>query len=223
MIARWAANPQRAIIRRMKLNAEDLAKIASSTLEHYDERAEDYWQGTHHHDVQQNIDALLHHIEGKAPFTILDFGCGPGRDLITFAKLGHKAIGVDGSLRFVEMARANSGCEAWHQDFLHLDLPAVTFDGVFANASMFHIPSQELQRVLRDLHNALKPRGVLFASNPRGDGSEGWNGKRYGAYYDLETWRGHLTSVGFTELEYYYRPTGLPFDQQRWLASVWRK
>jgi SAM-dependent methyltransferase len=207
----------------MKLSAEDLAKIASSTLEHYDERAEDYWQGTRDHDVQQNIDALLHRIEGKAPFTILDFGCGPGRDLITFAKLGHKAIGVDGSLRFVEMARANSGCEAWHQDFLQLDLPAATFDGIFANASMFHVPSQELPRVLRDLNNALKPRGVLFASNPRGDGAEGWNGKRYGTYYDLETWRGHMTSAGFAELDHYYRPTGLPFDQQRWLASVWRK
>jgi SAM-dependent methyltransferase len=93
----------------MKLNTEELAKITSATLEHYNERDDAFWQDTCDHDVQQNIDALLNRIEGKAPFTILDFGCGPGRDLITFTKLGHKAIGVDGSLRFAGMARANSG------------------------------------------------------------------------------------------------------------------
>jgi SAM-dependent methyltransferase len=85
---------------------------------------------------------------------------------------------------------------------LQLDLPAATFDGFFANASMFHVPRQELARVLRNLYEALKPRGVLFTSNPCGDGSEGWNSKRYGAYYDLATWRGHMTAAGFTELDH---------------------
>ena len=67
------------------LNPPDLAKIASVTLEHYDRRAEDFWRGTRDHDVSQNIGALLQHIEAELPFTILDFGCGPGRDLKTFA------------------------------------------------------------------------------------------------------------------------------------------
>jgi hypothetical protein len=62
----------------MKLNPQDLIKIATITLEHYNEHAEDFWQGTKDHDVSQNISALLKYIEGAAPFTILDFGCGPG-------------------------------------------------------------------------------------------------------------------------------------------------
>ena len=120
------------------------------------------------------------------------------------------------------MARADSGCEVLRQDFLALDLPAGRFDGVFANASLFHVPSQELPRVLRELHAALKPRGVLFSSNPRGENQEGWNRGRYGVYHDLEQWRRFMVEAGFRELEHYYRPAGLPREQQPWLASVWR-
>lgn len=207
----------------MKLNPQDLQTIAGRTLEHYEQRAEDFWQGTRDHDVLQNIEALLRHIEGTPPFTLLDFGCGPGRDLKTFTERGHLAIGIEGAARFVEMARAWSGCEVWQQDFLRLDLPADRFDGVFANASLFHVPAQELPRVLRELHATLKPRGVLFSSNPRGSNEEGWNGGRYGAYHDIESWRRHMSAAGFAELAHYYRPAGLPREQQPWLASVWRK
>jgi SAM-dependent methyltransferase len=207
----------------MKPDCPELDAISARTLAYYDQRAEDFWQGTRDHDVSQNIAALLRHIEGDAPFTILDFGCGPGRDLRAFADLGHVAIGLEGAARFAEMARAHSGCEVWCQDFLALDLPAGHFDGIFANASLFHVPGSALPRVLRQLHAALKPRGVLFSSNPRGRNEEGWNGGRYGAYHDLEAWRGHLSATGFAELEHYYRPAGLPREQQHWLASVWRR
>ena len=207
----------------MKPAAEDPATISSLTLEHYDSRAADFWEGTRGHDVSQNIAALLRHTEGVAPYTILDFGCGPGRDLAAFTQLGHIAIGLDGSARFAAMARAHSGCEVWLQDFLKPDLPAERFDGVFANASLFHVPAAELPRVLRELHAALKPRGVLFSSIPRGKNEEGWARGRYGAYHDLEAWQAYMTGAGFTELEHYYRPQGLPREQQPWLASVWRR
>ncbi len=207
----------------MKLKPQDLKKISDVTLEQYNRRAENFWEGTRDHDVSQNIAALLQQLDGAPPFTILDFGCGPGRDLKAFADLGHVAIGLEGAARFAAMARAYSGCEVWQQDFLQLDLPPNRFDGVFANAALFHIPGQELPRVLRELHAALKPGGVLFSSNPRGHNEEGWNRERYGAYHDLETWRRYVTTAGFVELSHYYRPDGLPRDQQPWLASVWRK
>jgi len=206
-----------------KLDPDDLDAIAGRTLDHYNRHADSFWDGTRGHDVSQNIDALLQHIEGKPPFTLLDFGCGPGRDLKTFVDRGHIAIGLEGSERFADMARVYSDCEVWRQDFLKLDLPAGRFDGVFANAALFHLPGQELPRALRSLHTTLKPRGVLFSSNPRGSNEEGWNQGRYGAYWDLETWRHYRSDAGFVELTHYYRPAGLPCSQQPWLASVWRK
>jgi SAM-dependent methyltransferase len=206
----------------MKLNQQDLEKISDLTLEHYNQRAADFWEGTRDHDVSQNVEALLRFIENEPPFTILDFGCGPGRDLKTFAERGHVAIGLEGAARFAAMARAHSGCEVWQQDFLKLDLPRNRFDGVFANAALFHVPRQELPRVLGELHASLKPGGVLFSSNPHGHNEEGWDRGRYGVYHDLEAWRLLMSGVGFVELTHYYRPTGVPREQQHWLASVWR-
>ena len=207
----------------MKLKSQDLARISALTLEHYNQRAGDFFERTRDHDVSQNIAALLEHIEGAPPCAILDFGCGPGRDLKTLSALGYIAVGLEGAAQFVEMARAYSGCEVWQQDFFKLDLPAERFDGVYANASLFHVASQELPRVLAELCATLKPGGVLFASNPRGSNEEGWDRGRYGAYYDLATWRSHVSGAGFVELAHYYRPSGLPREQQAWLASLWRK
>ena len=207
----------------MFLTPDDLQRIAARTLAHYDQHARSYWEGTRDHDVSQNIDALLQSIEAPPPFELLDLGCGPGRDLKTFTALGHRATGLEGSAQLAELARTNSGCEVLEQNFLALKLPSSHFDGVFANAVLFHVPTQELPRILRELHATLKPGGVLFTSNPRGEGQEGWNGDRYGAFHDWQTWRDFVGAAGFVELSHFYRPTGLPRDQQPWLASVWRK
>ena len=207
----------------MPLTPEELEAVAARTLAHYDAAARDFWEGTRDHDVSQNVAALLDHIQASPPFELLDFGCGPGRDLMTFRHLGHRATGLEGSAQLAAMARAHSGCEVLEQNFLRLDLPAQRFDGVFANAVLFHVPAQELPRILRQLHAALKPNGVLFSSNPRGEGQEGWSGNRYGAFHDWQSWRAHMTAAGFSEITHYYRPPGLPRDQQPWLASVWRK
>ncbi|MFP5390500.1 MAG: class I SAM-dependent DNA methyltransferase [Gammaproteobacteria bacterium] len=197
--------------------------IARRTLAHYERNARQFFEGTIDHDVSQNIAALLGAIEGTPPLSILDLGCGPGRDLKTFRELGHHAIGIDGAAPFVEMARAYSGCEVWQQELAHLELPPALFDGVFANAVLFHVPASVLPKVLGDLYACLKPGGVLFSSNPRGDNQEGWNGERYGSYHDLDHWRAFLLDAGFEYVDHYYRPAGLPRAQQPWLASVWRK
>ena len=198
-------------------------QLSKPTLAHYSQSAVSFWEGTRDHDVSQNIEALLRALGGQAGRRILDLGCGPGRDLHDFKVRGHHAIGLDGSLPFCEMARSHSGCEVWHQNFLTLDLPRESFDGIFANASLFHVPGAELSRVLAELYTALVDGGILFSSNPRGENKEGWNGDRYGMYHDLEGWSSFMNDVGFTKIEHYYRPEGQPRPLQPWLASTWRK
>src|SRR3984893_5045134 len=156
-----------------KYDAEQVRGLSDATIAYYDRSARAFCDATRHHAVSQNYTAFLGAIEGDPPYSILDLGCGPGRDLSHFRSLGHEAVGLDGSRQFVAMARAHSGCEVLHQDLLAMRLPESGFDGIFANASLFHVPSQELPRVLLELCNTLKPRGVLFSSNPRGNNEEG--------------------------------------------------
>jgi SAM-dependent methyltransferase len=92
------------------------------TLSHYALNPQGFWQGTKDHDVNQNIDALLSNIDKKGPLKILDFGCGPGRDLKVFSELGHTAYGLDGLEAFCQMARDYSGCEVFQQDFIEVKL-----------------------------------------------------------------------------------------------------
>lgn len=194
------------------------------TLSYYENNAVRFEERTRDHDVSQNIAALLGGIEVAPPFVILDLGCGPGRDLKTFRDLGHEAIGIEGAAALAEMARELSGCEVWGQDFLALDLPPARFDGIFANAVLFHVPPPELPRVLSELHAALKPRGVLFSSIPHGNDVETTHPDgRYGAYHRPETWQRYMRDAGFTELAHFFRPEGKPREQQPWFASVWRK
>jgi SAM-dependent methyltransferase len=204
------------------LPAEQLAEIETITLDHYDSNALSFWQGTKDHDVTQNYQALLSQFTESQTLDILDLGCGPGRDLIHFKSLGHRPVGLDGSPAFCAMAHDNTGCQVLNQQFLELALPRESFDGVFANASLFHVPRQELPRILRELHTALRPGGILFTSNPRGD-TEGWSGQRYGNFMEYERFSSYLTTAGFVVLDHYYRPTGLPCEEQPWLAVVSQK
>lgn len=201
----------------------ELRAITRKTIQHYDENADSFCTGTEHHDVTQNINALLAAISSLPPYRILDFGCGPGRDLLQFTELGHHAVGLDGSPAFVAAARKRSGCEVLQQDFLALTLPPAHFHGIFANASLFHVPQQKLPAVLSELWQTLMADGILFSSNPRGANQEGWCNERYGCFHDIKQWRKYVTAAGFTELQHYYRPTGQPRTQQPWLASVWQK
>ncbi|HEY5962151.1 MAG TPA: methyltransferase domain-containing protein, partial [Polyangiaceae bacterium] len=198
--------------------------VAARTLAHYESHAEAFWEGTRDHDVKQNYSALLDALGAVPPLRILDFGCGPGRDLEALRMLGHHATGLDGCKAFVEMARRRSGCEVLQQNFLELRLPLAGFDGIFANASLFHVPLEQLPKVIRELRQALVPFGALFCSNPRSFDVDttGWQGERYSCILTRETWVELFEGAGFVLERDFLRPPGKPPSEQPWLAMVWR-
>ena len=95
------------------------------------------------------------------------------------------------------------------------DVTSSSFDPArYDVALLFNIvhgfaPAQN-RALLGRIAAALKPGGVLFSSNPRGDNEEGWSGERYGAYYNYASWSEFVTAAGFSEITHYYRPPGLP-------------
>jgi SAM-dependent methyltransferase len=209
----------------VRMDSHDLDEIATRTLAHYQRNAVSFREGTRDHDVTQNYSALIDALGGKTGLRILDFGCGPGRDLTAFRALGQLPTGLDGCEAFATYAQADTGCEVLHQNFFELDLGARQFDGVFANASLFHVPLELLPSVLAELRCALVPNGVLFCSNPRAfhGYEEGWQGERYGCYLTIEGWTEVIAAAGFDLEKHYLRPSGKPAAQQPWIAMVWRK
>ncbi len=199
-----------------------MEKHEEITIAEYQLTAASFREGTWNHDVSQNMEALVAAMP-RNPGKILDLGCGPGRDLVAFAKQGHTVIGVDATPAFVEMAKEVSGCEVWQQSFLSLDLPPATFDGIFANASLIHVPRRDMVGVLQDLHRALVSGGAIIMSMCRGDG-EGYSprptGYRYTVGWEYETLAPCLEEAGFEIVKHYYRPPGLPRSQQGWLVMV---
>lgn len=184
--------------------------------------AEDFREGTRDHDVSQNIDALLRHIQGAPPFTVLDFGCGPGRDLQTFTRMGHIAVGLDGSERFAQMAREDSGqCCSRISSSWNCPLNALTASLPMRCCSY---PQAGTAACAQATAWGAETGWSVVRLQSTGGSQEGWNGPRYGSYHDLDAWQTLLTTAGFVELEHYYRPAGLhPGERQPWLASVWRK
>ena len=195
------------------------------TIAQYQAEADFFRAGTWNHDVSQNRNALVAAMP-KIPGKILDVGCGPGRDLVAFKHQGHTVIGLDATPAFVEMAQQASGCEVWQQSFLNLDLPPETFDGIFANAALIHVPRADMVRVLKDLWRSLVTHGAIVMSMGRGDW-EGYipcpGGYRYIVGWEYETLSPCLEQGGFEILHHYYRPPGLPCQQQSWLVIVARK
>jgi SAM-dependent methyltransferase len=195
------------------------------TIAEYQITAEDYRIGTWHHDVSQNRNALIAAMN-KSKGRILDLGCGPGRDLVVFQKMGYQVTGLDATPAFVEMSKQIAGCEVWHQSFLSLDLPTNTFDGIFANASLIHVPSAEMLRVLQHLNQALSKNGVLLMSMVRGD-REGYSerptGFRYVTGWEYETLKLKLEAAKFEIIDHYYRPQGTPIKECSWLVMIAQK
>lgn len=199
-----------------------MQSLEQITIAEYQTSAESFRVGTWDHDVSQNRNALIA-VMPKNPGRILDFGCGPGRDLEAFKALGQEAIGLDATPAFVEMAKQITGCEVWQQNFLNLDLPKQYFEGVFANASLLHVPEAYMEQVLRNLYDCLVVGGAIVMSLARGSG-EGFaprgTGERYVSFWEYETIVPYLESAGFTVVDHYYRPTGLPKQDQSWVVVV---
>src|ERR1700730_11197633 len=147
-------------------DAEQLRRISEVTIAHYDRLVKAIGTALGTTMSPKTTRRSWMRLRATPPYSILDLGYGPGRDLRYFRSLGHDVVGLEGSTEFVAMARSYSECEVLQQDFLAMKLPESRFDGIFANASLFHVPSQELPRVLAELSETLRSRGVLFCSNP---------------------------------------------------------
>jgi SAM-dependent methyltransferase len=135
--------------------------------------------------------------------TILDAGCGHGRDMEWFEEHGCSVTGIDLSPEMLALARTRTTGQLREVDLLELDFETATFDGIWSNAALLHIPKTRTADVLRQFQDILKPAGSLALGLHRGD-FEGWESgtyvgtERYFSRFTEAEIESLLTACGFT-------------------------
>lgn len=167
--------------------------IATTPLDlnraYYEEHATDYCKRTANLDLKALYEPFLNQLPPGG--CILDAGCGSGRDGDAFASQGYRVTAIDASPAMVQAARER-GLDARLVVFQELEFDAC-FDGIWACASLLHIPHAEIADVLRRFSRALKPNGVLYASLKEGKGERIAEDARFFSYFSLDEFVTSLT------------------------------
>ena len=146
------------------------------TLEYYNQAAQDYTADTINADVSELYAFFLTHLPPNA--YIMDLGCGPGRDSKYFLDKGYRVLSVDGSQEFCKLASQLTGQDVLCQTFENIDFTE-EFDGIWACASILHVPMSDLPKVIANISRALKKGGYFYASFKYGE----YEGDRNGRYF----------------------------------------
>jgi SAM-dependent methyltransferase len=175
--------------------AQPLA-VTRGTLDHYDVVAADYARASSKLDMSFMRNWFLESVPSGG--SILDLGSGSGRDSRAFLDMGYEVTAIDGSAEMCGQAALVSGIEALHLRFDEIDFWN-RFDGIWARASLLHVPAEMELDVYGRLKAALRPNGVLYVSYKIGNG-ERMEGERFFRYHDEESMKRLIKRVGGLEI-----------------------
>jgi SAM-dependent methyltransferase len=161
------------------------------TIEFYNKYAEEFYNATVSADMSETCDKFLKYIApgGK----ILDAGCGSGRDSLYFIKHGYKVMSIDASEEMVRLSSKLTGQQTLLMKFEDIDFKD-EFDGIWACASLLHVPKMEIKGVMTRLAQALKENGIFYGSFKYGEGEE-FRGERLFNFYDENSLRALISEI----------------------------
>jgi SAM-dependent methyltransferase len=192
-----------------------------STLAYYEANAQRFADGT----IDVDLSELYRHFLELLPTggSILDAGCGPGRDIRYFSERGFQVVAFDNSPEMVRFASEYSGQDVLLLSFDEVDFQE-RFDGVWACSSTLHVPEKDMAGILRKLALALKPGGILYTSHKYGEG-ELMRGDRLFVDYTEQSFDNLLTKVLELELVRYYRTSDARPGRgdEKWLNILLRR
>ncbi|MBE5950550.1 MAG: class I SAM-dependent methyltransferase [Lachnospiraceae bacterium] len=172
--------------------------MENNTIKYYNENAKEFCEGTLQADMSQYQAMFLNYV--KPGGHILDAGCGSGRDSKVFSDLGYQVTAFDASEEICKFASEYLGrmveCRRF-EDVTETDC----YDGIWASASLLHVPKKDLPEVLGRFRRALKADGILYASFKYGDG-ECMRGERRFSNFTEEQARTLFNEAGFAVIEF---------------------
>lgn len=195
---RWSCEAGARSMESLMLGPRAGTACADATRIFYETNAEAYALSTLHGGMG------VHHREFAAsvlPYaTVLDLGCGGGRDLVALSAVGLSPIGLDYSAAMVRLAMRVSRCPVALADMRSIPFADATMDGIWATASLLHLSRGELGQALEECRRVLKPGGILYASVKSGVGEGLADDGRYFVFYSLRQWQHALGAAGFAHL-----------------------
>lgn len=195
--------------------------MKNKTVDYYNDNAEEYSNKTLYLDLKEKYNKFTKGIKfgGK----ILDVGCGSGRDLIAFKSLGYDVIGIDASIKLVDIAKENSKADVFHKEFHQIDWKQ-EFDGVWCMASLLHLQKEELISVLNKLSISMKEGASFYASFKNGNGESFDDKDRFFSYYNKQELENILIeSKLFKDIKIEYAVDKLGRTDTQWLDIYAKK
>lgn len=155
------------------------------SIEYYERYADVYYENTVGLSMEKILDRFLKQLPENAE--VLDLGCGSGRDSLYLEENGCYVTLLDGSEQMCRLAEIHTDKEVLHMTFEEMDFDEV-FDGIWACASLLHVPERDMDRIMGKVVQALVPEGVLYLSFRYGE-TEGFRSHRFFHDYTEETAR----------------------------------
>lgn len=192
----------------------------NKTLQYYNQNAESFIKSTISVDFKPNQDKFITLLPGK---TVLDFGCGSGRDTRYFLEAGLDVTATDGSEELCKNASAYTGIPVRQMLFQELD-ETDRYDGIWACSSILHLPKKELKPVLKQMIQALHPQGIIYTSFKYGS-FEGERNGRYFTDFTLDAFTAFIKDMDHITIEEHWitgdvRPGR---EEEKWLNLILRK
>ena len=191
------------------------------TIDYYNLNAENFIENTQNVDMHLAQDRFLQLLDENA--SILDFGCGSGRDTRYFLDKGYRVTATDGSSELCRLASDFTGIEVKEMLFEELD-EIDTYDGIWACSSILHLPKLELLPVISKMYRALKDSGVIYTSFKYGE-FEGVRNGRYFTDFNEDSFKEFIAGIPELTIEEYWitgdaRPER---GNEKWLNLILRK
>ena len=192
----------------------------SETIEYYEKNAQDFAASTADIEFSELQDTFLAELKNGA--SVLDFGCGSGRDTCFFRKKGYKVTALDGSAELCKIAEEKTGNPVIQMDFNDFD-EQDRYDGIWACSSILHLSRQELKQVLVHMEQALHKGGIIYTSFKYSE-FEGMRNGRYFTDFTEDSFRAFISEIEQLTVEKLWVTSDVRPGRQdeKWLNMILR-
>lgn len=189
------------------------------SISYYDQNAQSYFDSTVQADMQELRDRFLRYV--KPGGTILDAGCGSGRDAKAFTDAGYPVVAFDASAEMVRLASEFTGLPILNIRFEDMNWED-RFDGIWASASLLHVPRVELPHTFDRFARALSTAGVWCLSMKQGEATREVDGRTFTDVTEAEL-RDLLETAGLSVADMWLTNDVRPGRADRWVNAIARQ